>query len=99
MKKHAYLGACLFAAALMWTTVARTEAPVRNDNLILFYSDVRGPGCDPTNDAAAMITANTPLNTPLFNHTRRGMPLPPASCNPVLAPDGHQLTLGEFKAV
>ncbi len=98
MRKHAYLGACLFAAALMWATIGRTEAPVRNDNLIPFYRDVRGPGCDPTNGAVGMITATTPLNTPLFNQ-RTGMPVPPAPCNPVLAPDGHQMTLGEFKAV
>src|SRR5262249_2108447 len=92
----ASLGACLFTAVLMWTTVARPEAPVRNDNLIPFLRDVRGPGCDPKNMAAGMITAITPLNTPLFNP--RGMPLP-AACNPVLAPDGHQVTLGEFQAV
>src|SRR5262245_23143575 len=99
MKRHAYLGACVFAASLTWVTVVKSEAPVRNDNLILVYGDVRGPGCHPTDDAAGMIAATTPLDTPLFNHTRRGMPLPPASCNPVLAPDGHQVTLGEFRAV
>jgi len=42
-----------------------------------------------------MITSTTPANTLLFNHNDNG----PIACTPVLAPDGHQLTLGEFVTV
>src|SRR5437867_11608263 len=98
MSKHALLGTFVVAAALMWTAVAKAEAPVRNDNLIPWYRDVRGPMCDPTNDAVGMITVTTPLDTLLFDHNR-GPSMAPAPCNPVLAPDGHQLTLREFKSV
>jgi len=106
MSKCVFLGTCVAAAALSWTTAAKAEPPVKNDNLTIYYGDVRGPTCDPTNDSVGMITANTPLNTLLYNHTRRAPPPPappmtppPAHCNPLLAPDGHQITLGEFKAV
>ncbi len=97
MIKHLSLVVAVVATCLTSTAVARAQAPVRNNNLIPFYEDVRGPMCNPTNNTVGMITAMTPLNTLLFNHTRRMMI--PAACNPVLAPDGHQLTLGEFNAV
>ena len=101
MIKHLSLVVAVVATCLISTALARAQAPVRNDNLIPFYGDVRGPMCHPTNNAVGMITAMTPLDTLLFNHTRRmsGGILVPASCNPVLAPDGHQLTLGEYNAV
>lgn len=77
----------------------KADGAVRNDDLLIFYGDIRGPMCHPTDNAVGQITALTPLDTPLFNHTRRGMPPNNAACNPVLAPDGHQVTLGEYKAV
>ena len=99
MNKHASVGASVLAAIFAWMPVARAETPVRNDNLIPSYRDVRGPGCDPTNDSVGMITASTALSTPLFDHNRGPSGMAPAPCNPVLAPDGHQITLGEFKGV
>ncbi len=99
MNKPALLGTSVVAAALMWMAVAKADGPVRNDNLIPFYNDVRGPMCSTTDPAVGMITALTPLDTPLFDRTVRGNPPPTPFCNPVLAPDGHQVTLGEFKAL
>jgi hypothetical protein len=46
--------------------------------------------CSTTDPSLGAITANTPLNALLFNRT---------GCAPVLAPDGHQLTLREFTGV
>ncbi len=102
-KNHAFLATFIVAlAVLMSTAISTAQAPVRNDTLVPFFNDVRAGMCNPTNDAVGMITAMTPLDTPLFNHTRRGPPLfpvlQPASCNPLLAPDGQQVTLGELKA-
>ncbi|MEP6569883.1 MAG: hypothetical protein ABJC10_08925 [Acidobacteriota bacterium] len=97
MRKYAFLAIAALAGTLISAMVAHSQAPVRNDSLIPFYEDVRGPMCSPTDNAVGMITAMTPPDTLLFNHTRRGGAA--AACNPVLAPDGHQLTLGEFKAV
>lgn len=101
MSKHLFLSAAVVAAALMFPAIAKAQAPVQNDSLIPFYGDVRGPMCNPTNNTVGLITASTPLDTLLFNHTRRMMMgvLVPAACNPVLAPDGHQMTLGEYQAV
>ena len=96
MYKHAMAAAA--AAVLICSGTGRAEAPVRNDNLVPFYRDVRGPGCNPTNDAMGMITASTHPDTLLFNHNRGPAGTAPASCDPVPAPDGHQLTLEEFKA-
>jgi len=98
MSKHHVLGAAIVAAVLILPVIAKADGPVRNDTLVPFFNDVRAGMCHPTNDAVGMITAMTPNSTLLFNHTRRGMPSPPASCLPLLAPDGHQVTLGELKA-
>src|SRR6266849_6077025 len=99
MRKNALPGAAVVAAALLLTSVVRAADPILVGGLYPFYGDVRGPECDATNDSVGMITAATPLYAPIYNHTRRGSPLSPAPCNPVLAPDGHQLTLSEFNAV
>jgi hypothetical protein len=66
------------------------KAAVHNHNLVPFLRDVRGPMCSTSDPASGAITANTPLNTLLFNRT---------GCGPVLAPDGHHLTLREFVGV
>src|SRR5438552_16919028 len=84
MSKHMFRAAYIMAIVLMCTAVVNANPPVRNDNLVPFFRDVRGPMCDPTDAAVGMITALTPLDTPLFNVRS---PLP--SCIPVLAPDGH----------
>jgi hypothetical protein len=87
------------AAVLIWSSAGRAETSARSDNLVPFYRDVRGPGCNPANDAMGMITASTPPETPLFNHNRGPSGTAVPSCDPVLAPDGHQITLDEFKSV
>jgi hypothetical protein len=104
MRKHPFFSTFIVAAvALAYTAISFADGPVHNNTLVPFFNDVRAGMCDPTNDAVGMITAMTPNDTPLFNHTRRGPPLfpvlQPASCDPLLAPDGHQVTLGELKAV
>src|SRR5258708_1895904 len=98
MTKHVLLRAYVMAAVLVCITVVKADTPVRNDNLTPFYRDVRGGMCSPTNNAVGMITVATPLSTLLFDGNRGPTGMAPAPCNMVLAPDGHQLTLGEFKA-
>jgi|SRR5919197_5867340 hypothetical protein len=99
MRKHAFLGIAVVAAALLSTAFARTQAPLHDDMLRIDTGDIRGPGCSTTNNAAGMIDPmTTPPGTPLFNHTSRpGLGVFP-TCNPILAPDGHQVTWGEYKA-
>ena len=99
MSKNACLILSVVTAAVMSTAVARAEAPLHDSNLIPWYRDVRGPGCSPTDDSVGVITADTLPTVALYQHNRSGSPTPAASCRPLLAPDGHQLTLGEFKAV
>ena len=83
------LGA-LAMLALLVLAARPAKAAVHNHNLVPFLRDVRGPTCSTTDPALGAITANTPLNALLFNRT---------GCGPVLAPDGHQLTLREFTRV
>jgi hypothetical protein len=69
MKKQVMTAA--IAAVLMLSGTGRAEPPVRNDDLLALYRDVRGPDCNPTNDAMGMITASTHPDTLLFNHAHR----------------------------
>ena len=85
----------ILAVVLLAPLAANAEAPIRNDNLIPFFMNVRGGSCDVMNPAVGMITSTTPANTPLFNRNALG----PITCVPVLAPDGHHLTLGEYTTV
>ena len=84
--------------ALTSTTFSPTQAPVRNDNLLINLDDVKTGMCSPTMNGPGTITAMTPLSAPLLNHNRGGQGTGPAPCVPLLAPDGHQLTLGEYMA-
>src|SRR5262249_54265970 len=79
------------AALLLAPLAAKAEAPTRND-LTLFFMHVRGGTCDLIDPTVGMITLTTPANTLLFNRNDNG----PITCSPILAPDGHRLTLGEF---
>jgi hypothetical protein len=99
MRKHAFLGVAVVAAALMLTALATAQGPVRDDMLRIDTGDIRGPGCSTVNNASGMIDPmTTPLSTPLYNHTSRpGLGVFP-TCNPILAPDGHTVTWGEYKA-
>ncbi len=94
MSKYVLLRSSLLLVAVLLAGLAQAQAPVRNDTLVQFYRDVRGPMCNPATPAVGMITALTPLTTPLFNVRGGGA----ATCPAILAPDGHQITLGEFKA-
>ncbi len=94
MKRHLHnrlTALSLFVAltALSLLPAAKADGPTQI-NSIDFFLTIRTSACDVMNPSAGMITGATPLDTPVFN--ARG-------CGPVLAPDGHQLTLGEFKAV
>jgi hypothetical protein len=80
---------------LLAPLAARAEAPIRNDNLTHFFMHVRGGSCSLTDPAVGMITMTTPLSALIFNRNLEG----PITCGPLLAPDGHQVTLGEFTAV
>jgi hypothetical protein len=98
MRKHAFLGGLILAAAAFTSTAfSPPQAPIRNDNLLINLGDVKTGMCSPTMDGPGTITAMTPLDAPLLNHNRGGQGTAPASCGPLLAPDGHQLTLGEYE--
>jgi hypothetical protein len=76
------------AVLLLAPLTAKAEGPTRL-NSVSVLTQVRDSSCNPADQTAGMITSATPLNTPLYEFLQ---------CHPVLAPDGHQLTLGEFKA-
>jgi hypothetical protein len=99
MRKHAFWCALIVAAAALTSTAfSPIQGPVRNDNLLINLDDVKTGICSPTMNGPGTITAMTPLSAPLLNHNRGGQGTGPASCGPLLAPDGHQLTLGEYMA-
>jgi hypothetical protein len=85
-------------AVLMSATAALAQGPSRDRDLIPFYEDVRGGTCSTTMSDVGLITANTTPDTLLFNRTFRGQPNP-IFCDPVLNPDGSQMTLGQYNAV
>jgi hypothetical protein len=91
------LGIFVMAATLMLPSLAKATGPVRNGNLILFFMEIRAGDCSITDPAVGMVTSATPLDSLLYN--RNDTAGAPVFCNPVLTPDGHQLTLGEFVAV
>ena len=91
------LGAFVMTAALMLASPAKGTGPVLNGNPILVFMNIRAGDCSIADPAVGMITSVTPLDSLLYNRNDEGGA--PVFCNPVLAPDGHQLTLGEFEAV
>ena len=97
MTRNTFLAICMFAAALITTTTAAAQGPTRDRDLVPFYEDVRGGVCSTTMSNVGLITANTPMNTVLFNRTFRGQPNP-IFCDPVLNPNGSQMTLGQYTA-
>jgi hypothetical protein len=98
MKGHSLiekLSILVIPLILLAPLAASAEAPIRNDNLTHFFMHVRGGSCSLTDPTVGMITMTTPPNTLLFNRNLEGL----ITCGPLLAPDGHQLTLGEYTAV
>jgi|SoiMethySBSTD1v2_1073268.scaffolds.fasta_scaffold120820_2 hypothetical protein len=79
---------------LLAPLAANAEAPIQK-HLNPFFEYVRGGSCSVTLPGVGMITSTTPPSTVLFNRN----PEDAITCAPLLAPDGHQLTLGEFVAV
>src|SRR5260370_37688188 len=73
--------------------LVRAQAPIQFASTA-DLGKVRPSACNPATPMAGMITPNTPPETLLFN-----VVAPPGSptCPRVLAPDGHQITLGEFR--
>src|SRR5437868_10083782 len=98
MNNNTFLTICIAVIALTGATGAVGQAPTRNHNLVPFYEDVRGGACSQTMPGVGMITPNTPLDTVLFNRTFRGQPTT-QFCDPVLNPDGSQMTLGQYNTV
>ena len=96
-RRSVALGALVMTAALMLASPAKGTGPVRNGNPILVFMNIRAGDCSIADPAVGMITSVTPLDSLLYNRNDEGGA--PVFCNPVLAPDGHQLTLGEFEAV
>jgi hypothetical protein len=88
----------LASLALLLLAALPAKAAVHNHNFVPFLGDVRGPTCSATDPTVGIITAETPLDTPLFNRTNRGGLGTPA-CSPILDPNGNQVTLGQFTAV
>ena len=88
MSKLLVLPAVLLLAPLV-KAQAPTEFASRAD-----FAKVRTPACNPATPMAGMITPNTPPETLLFNVVA---PAGSPTCPRVLAPDGHQITLGEFR--
>lgn len=86
-------GLFLVCTALSAAVVA--QGPTRSRDLHISYGDIRGGTCSMTMPGVGMITPNTPPETPLFNRTFRGQPNP-VFCDPVLNPDGSQMTLGQY---
>ncbi len=80
-------------AILLLAPLVRAQAPIQFASTA-DLGKVRTSACNPATPMAGMITPNTPPETLLFN-----VVAPPGSptCPPVLAPDGHQITLGEFR--
>ena len=58
-----------------------------------FYLTVRAGACDVMNPSVGVILPSTPDDALVY-----GAP-PARPCNPVTAPDGHHMTLGEFNAI
>ncbi len=80
-------------AVLLLAPLVRAQAPTefasRAD-----LSKVRTPACNPATPMVGMITPMTPPETLLFNVVA---PTVSSPCPAVRAPDGHQITLGEFR--
>jgi hypothetical protein len=74
----------------MLSPLAKAQAPMRNDTLMLSYMEIRAGECIVTDPSVGVITSSTPAHSLLYTSP---------FCGPVLAPDGHQLTLAEFQAV
>jgi len=77
-------------AVLLLAPLARAQANQFSSTADL--RKVRTPACNPATPMAGMITPSTPPETLLFNVISSG-----STCPAVLAPDGHQITLGEFR--
>jgi len=98
MNRKIFFGIMVIAAALLTTIAVPAQAPIRDRDLIPFYEDVRAGACSVTMPGVGLITANTPASAVLFNRTFRGQP-DPHFCDPVLNPDGTQMTLGQYNTV
>jgi hypothetical protein len=86
------------AVLLLIPLAARAEAPAQNGNLVPFFMHIRAGSCSITDPAVGMVASTTPTDALLFDRNNAGGNTV-FFCNPVLAPDGHQLTLEEFTAV
>jgi hypothetical protein len=91
MKCKARIEFWIIPAVLLLTPLVRADGPTRFDSTA-DLSTVRTPACNPAMPMLGMITPSTPSGTLLFNVRSAG-----PTCPPVLAPDGHQITLGEFR--
>ncbi|MGH9945898.1 MAG: hypothetical protein ACRD6X_01715 [Pyrinomonadaceae bacterium] len=96
MLKHLISKFAAVAVALISTAAIYSQAVTINPHLEVGFADVRGGICSVTDGSVGMITEDTPSRTLLFNRTFRGQPAP-QFCDPVLNPNGSQMTLGQFR--
>ncbi len=95
MNKKTFLTICIALTAVF---TAAAQGPSRSHNLVTFYEDIRGGACSVSNVSVGEIGPGTPADTVLFNRTFRGQPNP-QFCEPVLNPDGSQMTLGQYTTI
>ncbi|MGI8962542.1 MAG: hypothetical protein ACR2IV_22855 [Bryobacteraceae bacterium] len=93
LKKYpAVLIALLLAEAFIISPLAKADEPsppvVRNHRMDFSYAEIRAGECSTTDPNVGVVSSLTPRDSLLYN----------LFCNPVVAPDGHQLTLAEFQA-
>jgi hypothetical protein len=86
------LTAILALAAFVIPSTAFADGP-RTGTSVDFFGTVRAGACDPGNPSVGIIDGTTPDSALVY-----GAPFD-RPCVAVTAPDGHQLTLGEFKSV
>jgi hypothetical protein len=85
------------ALILIATAAAIAQAPSKSETLVT-YDDVRADACDSIVSSVGAITPKTPGTAVLFNRTFRGQPNP-QFCQPVLNPDGSQMTLAQYSEI
>ncbi|MEO8041802.1 MAG: hypothetical protein ABI646_04235 [Acidobacteriota bacterium] len=83
---------------LIAISAATAQAPTRKSEAVVTYDDIRAGTCDALVSSVGVVTPATPNDTILFNRTYRGQPNP-QFCQPLLNPDGTQMTLGQYAEV
>ncbi len=83
---------------LIATLAASAQQPDRKGEALVIYDDIRAGVCSALIGSIGMVTPKTPNDTILFNRTYRGQ-ANPQFCEPLLNPDGSQMTLGQYSEI